>query len=255
MLKGPPPATLPLALDEALLQVESSRAKRVLFWGERVAGVSSYLAGWMAGEGIDVIVLDGANGFDPYTVSSFARKALIPPEKLLKRIRIARAFTCYQMATLTERLELLLCQEGTIQTGRLSSPVRKPYIVLLGPVTPFLDEDVPEREARPLFERTLRKMEALAEEKVPFFLFQSSWGSHRNPSYPSLAKGRRSGIMSSRGDCFMKKLFQFSSLTWKVSLEDEGPNLVLEKRIQGRRGDLLLSSGVNGSLGVWVIEK
>ena len=49
--------------------------------------------------------------FDPYRVSSFARKAVIPPERLLKRIRIARAFTCYQMATLiAEKLVSLLHQ-------------------------------------------------------------------------------------------------------------------------------------------------
>ncbi len=85
--------------------------RKVLFGGERIGGISSYLAGWMAGGGIDVIVLDGANGFDPYRVSSFARKALIPPERLLKKIRIARAFTCYQMATLVRRNSRLPCSK------------------------------------------------------------------------------------------------------------------------------------------------
>jgi hypothetical protein len=129
-------------------QGQSSLQRKVLFEGERVAGISSYLAGWMAGGGIDVIVLDGANGFDPYMVSSFARKILIPPERLLKKIRIARAFTCYQMATLVERLASLLHQEGAIQPESLPSP-RRHFENKCHPSWAdhhLLDEDVPEGE-------------------------------------------------------------------------------------------------------------
>jgi hypothetical protein len=192
-------------------QVSSNLPRKALFWGERVSGISSYLAGWMAGRGIDVIVLDGANGFDPYRVSSFARKALVPPERLLKGIRIARAFTCYQMATLVERLAFLLRQEGEIQPESLSSPFQRPSVILLGPIATFLDEDVREREVGPLFERSLRKMEVMAGGGIPFFLFQSyvPYGSKR--AY------------------LMRRLFQFSNLVWKISLENEGLKLVLEK--------------------------
>ena len=96
-------------LDDVLLRVSTSSPQRVLFWGDGAGEISSYVAGWMAGKGIDVILLDGANCFNPYMVSSFARRALIPPERLLRKIRIARAFTCYQMATLMgERLVSLV---------------------------------------------------------------------------------------------------------------------------------------------------
>jgi hypothetical protein len=176
--------------------------RKVLFWGERMGGISSYLAGWMAGGGIDVIVLDGANGFDPYRVSSFARKALIPPERLLKKIRIARAFTCYQMATLVDKLSALFqADDGVARTS-------KPWVILLGWVTTFLDEDVPEREVKPLFERSLRRIEAMAGEGIPFLFFQK----------PSL--------FSSKRDYLMKRLSQVSNLVLKVSLEDDGPKLV-----------------------------
>src|SRR5512136_2468662 len=114
-----PPA---LSLDEALSQVQTSSQKRVLFGGEGGGAISSYVAGWMASRRIDVIVLDGANRFDPYAVSSFARKELLSPEGLLKSIRIARAFTCYQMATLMgEKLKRAIGQ------------VQKPWVILLGP--------------------------------------------------------------------------------------------------------------------------
>ncbi len=209
------------SFDEILLQLtrtglsaQPSFPRKVLFWGERAGEISSYVAGWLAGKGRAVIVLDGANRFDPYTVSSLARRAWIPPEKLLKSIRIARAFTCYQMATLMgEQLASLLRREGTAEL----------WVILLGPLTTFLDEDVSEREARPLFERFLRKIEEMASEGVPFLLFQS------NPSDPSLRKREEGGFMSSKKAYLIKRLFQFSNLVWRISLDDEEPRMILEK--------------------------
>jgi hypothetical protein len=189
-----------ISLDEALSQVQAGSLRRVLFGGEGTEEISSYVAGWMASRRIDVIVLDGANRFDPYTVSSFARKASISPESLLKRIRIARAFTCYQMATLmADKLKSAIGQ------------AQKPWVILLGPITTFLDEDVPEREVRPLFERSLREVEILAEEGVPFFLFQSLLPSRSKRAY------------------LMKRLFQFAHLVLRINVDDEGPKVTLEK--------------------------
>jgi hypothetical protein len=193
-------------LTLANLPVQSGLPKKVLFWGEGTGELSSYVAGWMASQGIEVIVLDGANRFDPYLVSSFARKALISPKRLLKRIRIARTFTCYQMTALIgERLTYLLRKEGKI------AQVQRPWVILIGPLSTFLDEDVPEREAGPLFERSLRKMEALAIEEIPFFLFQASVPSDSKRAY------------------LTRRLFQFSNWVWEVSLDNEGPKVVLKK--------------------------
>jgi hypothetical protein len=224
--RNPEPATLPLAFDAMLSQVEAAQLKKILFGGEGTSGISSYLAGWMAGGGMDVIVLDGANAFDPYRVSSFARKALMSPERLLKRIRIARAFTCYQMAALiTEKLVSLL------RPSPFRQHPRKPCVILLGPVTTFLDEDVPEREVGPLFERSLRRMEMMAGEGVPFFLFQPHAFSqhHAGKEVSKNPKGRMAGWMGSKRTYLMKRLFQFSNLAWKISLEDDEPKLILEK--------------------------
>jgi hypothetical protein len=198
--------------------------RKVLFWGEGAGEISSYVAGWMAGKGIEVIVLDGANRFNAYTVSSFARRELISPEKLLKSIRIARAFTCYQMATLMgEQLISLL------RRGEATELLRRRWVILLGPLTTFLDEDVPEREVRPLFERSLRKIEGMASRGVPFLLFQS------NPPSPPLRKGGEGGFMSSKRAYLMRRLFQFSNLVWKISLEDQELKVILEKEIANGR--------------------
>jgi hypothetical protein len=201
------------SFDEILLQLirigqpaQPLFPRKVLFWGERAGEISSYVAGWLAGKGIEVVVLDGANRFDPYMASSFARKALIPPERLLKRIRIARAFTCYQMAIMVgERLNSLLRQEGA------TAPPEDRWVILLGPATPFMDEDVSEREVRPLFERSLKKIEEMALGGVPFLLFQPN------------------GFSDSKRAYLLKRLFQFSNLVWRISLEDQEPRVVLEK--------------------------
>jgi hypothetical protein len=177
----------------------------------------------MAGQEIDVVVLDGANRFDPYVVSSFAKKASIPPESLLKRIRIARAFTCYQMATLVG--ERLISLVGAIH----ESPLQKPCVILLGPITTFLDEDVPERETRPLFERMLRKMEEMAMDRVSFFLFQP------NPPFTKVGttrnRGGSGGLVNSKRAFLERRLFQISTLVWRIHWEEEGAKLVLEKGV------------------------
>jgi hypothetical protein len=201
------------SFDEILLQLvriglpaQPAFPRKVLFWGEGAGGISSYVAGWMAGKGIDVIVLDGANRFDPYMVSSFAKKAPMPPVSLLKRIRIARAFTCYQMATLIEeRLISLLKQTGEI------AQQQKPWVILLGLISPFLDEDVSEREVRPLFEKSLRKIEEMAAGGIPFFLFQPSAVSDSKRAY------------------LTRRLFQFSDLIWRICQDDQGLKMILEK--------------------------
>jgi hypothetical protein len=173
-------------------------------------------------------------------VSSFAKRVFVSPENLLKRIRIARAFTCFQMATLIEgKLVSLVREEGS------TTVQHKPWVILLGPITTFLDEDVPEREIRPLFERSLRKIEEMAMEGVPFFLFQSSRGSKNNLPFSPFTPCRKSlnragpaqggakewlrGVTGSRETYLMKRLFQISNLICRIDLEEEGLKLILEK--------------------------
>ncbi|NWG05026.1 MAG: hypothetical protein HXY44_19425 [Syntrophaceae bacterium] len=217
---------LSISFDEVFSQLALSNPeekpispRKVLFRGVRTGEIASYVAAWLAGKGIEVIVLDGANRFNPYTASSFARKACIPPERLLKRIHIARAFTCYQMAVMiVEKLPSLLI------TGS-----QKPWIILLGPITTFLDEDVPEGEVRPLFEKSLKKIEEMALRGIPFLLFQSD--SFSNSTFPFPPKGRMGELRNSKRTYLMKRLFQFTNEIWRINLDDEGPKIILEKKV------------------------
>jgi hypothetical protein len=88
-----------------------------------------------------------------------------------------------------------------------------------------MDEDVSEREVRPLFERSLKKIEEMALKGIPFLLFQPN-GFSENPPF---TKGGVGGLMSSRRAYLMRRLFQFSNEVWRISLEDEEPRVVLEK--------------------------
>jgi hypothetical protein len=126
---------------------------------------------WVAPDG-RVLVADGANSFNPYVVSKFARKEGFPPDELLKKISVARAFTCHQLATLIrKRLEPFI-------------PSRVPsLVVFLGPCTVFFDEDVPGEEAALLFRRTMAKVEEMSRKGVFFLMSQSFSGLNKHRSF------------------------------------------------------------------------
>lgn len=146
--------------------------QKALLVGERPERFAVYLSALAAFLGFRVLIADGANTFDPYLVSRFARRENLSPPVLLKKISIARAFTCHQFATLIqERLEPLLC------------PETYSLVVLLGPSTMFFDEDVPGEEAAFLFRQTLAKINKMAGEKVFFLLSQSRQGINQRRIY------------------------------------------------------------------------
>lgn len=199
------------------LSAQKNLPQKVLVGGDGVGRLSSHVAGWMASQGIEVILLDGANRFDPYAVSLFARSVSIPPEKLLKKIRIARAFTCYQMAALMgEKLSLLLKRVNPSPSGQ------KTWVIFLGPLSTFLDEDVPEREVRSLLEKALKKVEGLAAEGIPLLVFQTPIHAHSKRAY------------------LMKRLVHFSDWAWKIEFDAQEPRMILEKEPAHQIADLRL---------------
>lgn len=205
---------LGILIDEILLKLEASAPKRALFWGEEAERIASYVAGWIAHRGVSVIVLDGANQFNPYAVSALARRMLIPAEEILKKILIARAFTCYQLTTLV----------------REKLPLYAPSnIIVIGPMNTFLDEDIRDQESRILFDRFLRTMGRMSFKNFRFFLFQSD--SLRSCfSVPDWRIGqKRERLSHQRRLYFRKRLFRFSDSVWRISLVDEHLTIVRER--------------------------
>jgi hypothetical protein len=142
--------------------------RRALILGERPADLAVYLSAFAASMGYQVLVADGANSFDPYVVSKFARKEGLSSDVLLKKIFVARAFTCHQLTTLIrERLEPMIV------------PGVSPLVVFLGPCTVFFDEDVPGEEAALLFRKILAKVRELSQRKVFFLMSQSFSGFNK----------------------------------------------------------------------------
>jgi hypothetical protein len=127
------------------------QARSAMVWGDaNVARIAAHTAAEAVSHGVTVAVIDAALAFDVTAIAAYAQGRRVPPERFLRHIFIARAFTCYQVATLLcERLDPLLASQ---QVG---------LVILLGPCTTFFDENVPFKDAFLLFQRVLGKLEAL----------------------------------------------------------------------------------------------
>jgi hypothetical protein len=146
--------------------------RKALLVGERPESLTVYLSAFAASVGFKVVAADGANSFDPYMISKFARKERLQPDELLKKISVARAFTCHQLSTLIrERLDSVVSSGGPC------------LVVFLGPCTMFFDEDVPGEEAALLFRKTLSKVEEMSERGVFFLMSQSFSGFNKRRSF------------------------------------------------------------------------
>ena len=174
--------------------------RKALVVGERPEDLTVYLAAFATSLGFKVLVADGANAFDPYVVSKFARKEGFPPDELLQAISIARAFTCHQLATLIrERLDPLVL------------PGAPPLVIFLGPCTMFFDEDVPGAEAALLFRKTLAKVQELSQKGVFFLMSQSFSRFNKHRSF------------------LLQELVRFSDAVLKLKTSADVLQVVLDK--------------------------
>jgi hypothetical protein len=100
---------------------------------------------WLATRGETPRVFDGGNRFDGYFVARMARRMAPQPEIALGRLRLSRAFTCYQLAQLVEEAEASL------------SPV-----LVLDLLSTFYDESVPLRDVERLLTQVISHLKRLA---------------------------------------------------------------------------------------------
>lgn len=115
--------------------------------------------------GVPVALVDGTNRFDAYYIAGFARKVTsqtkrrVTPEQLLRRIYIARAFTCYQMeATITERLPVFLKRSGA------------PIAIIFGLLDTFYDEQAPLFEVKASVQRIIAALHTLKADNISVLL-------------------------------------------------------------------------------------
>jgi hypothetical protein len=145
-----------------------AQARSAILWGDgSVPYIAVRTAAIAVGRGIPVAVIDGATAFQVTPIAALAHARRVPPERFLRHIHIARAFTCHQLATLLcERLDPLL---ATRHVG---------LVILLGPCTTFFDENVPFKDAFLLFRRVLQKIAAL-HQHGPLVLMAQTIERHR----------------------------------------------------------------------------
>ena len=91
-----------------------------------------------------LLVLDTGNQFDAYKVARLIRRRTRQLDEALERVRVARAFTCYQVVALF--------------AGLSAAPM--PHVILDLPAT-FADESVSLAESRRLLEQTLHHVARL----------------------------------------------------------------------------------------------
>ncbi|MBZ5662070.1 MAG: hypothetical protein LAO08_16840 [Acidobacteriia bacterium] len=168
-LAAPPPAPRPWALPPRGL---------ALFYGRpETPRLFHYFLPRLLAEGKQVLCLDGANRFDPLLIARLARQRGIAPADFNRAIRVARAFTCFQLTELLARVPRLL--------EKFSADA------LLVTALPdlYFDEDVRERDAAVAFGHALHALRALAPLPLAVAVFSdaTSFETPRRAMFAQLA--------------------------------------------------------------------
>ena len=135
----------------------------------------------------NVVFIDGGNTFRLYDISHIAQLYELSPREVLGRIFISRAFTAYQMTSLIlDGLQDIVEEHNS-------------KLVIVSDIAgPYLDPDVPKREAREVFNQLIRSLSKLAEENrvivVATYLLHHP--SERNFFFKALVLGCASVVAS-----------------------------------------------------------
>lgn len=150
-LPAPTLPTMRTSLYEAWQMEEKPSGIFLAYGHSDVLRLSQKLACRILLKAGSLMVLDGANVFDPYLVAELARKAGQEPEEFLRHIRVSRSFTCHQMLSLIRQVE------------KAARQWESSLILLLGPLTAFYDESVPNYEVWTIFRSFEKELDRLSQ--------------------------------------------------------------------------------------------
>jgi hypothetical protein len=138
------------------------RALTVFYGCPEIRRLSHYFLPGIILRQRSVLYLDGANQISPLLIARFARERGLEPSAFNPLIRIARAFTCFQLTELIRRVPKVL---ATFHAD-----------VLIVTALPdlFFDEDVQDRPARASFERALEGLRELAPLSLSIAVFSDA---------------------------------------------------------------------------------
>jgi len=140
-----------ITVADPLLLEKLLQPRLMLFWGAYTPTRTLLIAlTALAAQGHELRVFDGGNRFDGYFVARMARRftsgsSPIDPHAILNRIRLSRAFTCFQLAELIE-----------------NTPVSSEPLFVLDLLSTFYDESVPLRDTKRLLSITIAHLKRLA---------------------------------------------------------------------------------------------
>src|SRR5713226_6532066 len=109
-----------------------------------------------------ILYLDGANQISPLLIARFARERALEPSALNALIRVARAFTCFQLTELIRRVPKVL------------ATFRADVLIVTALPDLFFDEDVQDRPARASFEHALDGLRELAPMPLSIAIFSDA---------------------------------------------------------------------------------
>ena len=109
-----------------------------------------------------ILYLDGANQINPLLLARFARERGVEPSSVNSLIRVARAFTCFQLTELVRRVPKNL--------ERFSADV----LIVTALPDLYFDEDVRDSEARASFEHALEGLQQLAPLQLSIAVFSDA---------------------------------------------------------------------------------
>lgn len=109
-----------------------------------------------------ILYLDGANQISPLLLARFARERGVDPSSVNSLIRVARAFTCFQLTELVRRVPKTL--------EKFSADV----LIVTALLELYFDEDVRDREARASFEHALEGLRNVAPLSLSIAVFSDA---------------------------------------------------------------------------------
>ena len=101
----------------------------------------------------DVVYVDGGNSIEPYTIASLSKRAGLRADDVLSKIKVARAFTAYQLeAIISDRLDEVIS-------------TCEPTLMVVSCITDLLmDRTVWEKEAITILSRSLSIIDKITRE-------------------------------------------------------------------------------------------
>ncbi|MGH9774234.1 MAG: hypothetical protein ACRD50_04730 [Candidatus Acidiferrales bacterium] len=109
-----------------------------------------------------VLYLDGANQISPLLIARFARERALEPSVFNNLIRVARAFTCFQLTELIRRVPK--------EIAKFSADV----LIVTALPDLYFDEDVQDRPARASLEHALEGLRELAPLSLSIAVFSDA---------------------------------------------------------------------------------